>query len=117
MGVGASRGLTSLRDRNRSLVVDVLRQEGGVSQAELSRLTGLSRTTVSTLIGELRAGGFVAELEVPDASRAGGTQGGRPPVLLMLARRFTYRPSHPGVKFVTMNEMADDFAQRFPYTP
>ncbi len=22
--------------------------------------------------------------------------------------------SHPGVKFVTMNEMADDFARRFP---
>jgi len=74
-----SRGLASLRDRNRSLVIDVLRQSGGASQSDLSRLTGLSRTTVSTLIGELRAGGFVAELEAPDVSRAGGTQGGRPP--------------------------------------
>ena len=36
------------------------------------------------MIGELRAGGFVAELELPEASRAGGTQGGRPPVLLAL---------------------------------
>jgi glucokinase-like ROK family protein len=65
-------------------VVDVLRQSGGVSQADLSRLTGLSRTTVSTLIGELRAVGFVAELETHELSRAGGTQGGRPPVLLAL---------------------------------
>ena len=62
----------------------MLRQSGGVSQADLSRLTGLSRTTVSTLIGELRTSGFVAELEAPDATRAGGTQGGRPPVLLAL---------------------------------
>jgi predicted NBD/HSP70 family sugar kinase len=61
-------------------VVDALRQYGGISQADLSRATGLSRTTVSTLIGELRAGGFVAELETPDASRTGG----RPPVLLAL---------------------------------
>ncbi len=80
----ASRGLASLRDRNRSLVVDALRQNGGVSQADLSRLTGLSRTTVSTLIAQLRSGGFVAELEAPDVPRAGGTQGGRPPVLLAL---------------------------------
>jgi predicted NBD/HSP70 family sugar kinase len=84
LGVGASRGLASLRDRNRTLVVDVLRQHGGVSQAEVSRLTGLSRTTVSTLIGELRAGGFVAELEAPEASRPSAAQGGRPPVLLAL---------------------------------
>jgi predicted NBD/HSP70 family sugar kinase len=61
-------------------VVDALRQNGGISQADLSRLTGLSRTTVSTLIGELRAGGFVAELEASDVSRTGG----RPPVLLAL---------------------------------
>jgi len=74
------RGLASLRDRNRSLVIDALRQNGGISQADLSRLTGLSRTTVSTLIGELRAGGFVAELEASDSSRTGG----RPPVLLAL---------------------------------
>jgi predicted NBD/HSP70 family sugar kinase len=80
LGVRALRGLASLRDRNRSLVVDALRQYGGISQADLSRLTGLSRTTVSTLIGELRSGGFVAELETPDASRTGG----RPPVLLAL---------------------------------
>jgi predicted NBD/HSP70 family sugar kinase len=62
----------------------VLRQHGGVSQAEVSRLTGLSRTTVSTLIGELRAGGFVAELEAPEVTRPITTQGGRPPVLLAL---------------------------------
>jgi peptidoglycan/xylan/chitin deacetylase (PgdA/CDA1 family) len=39
---------------------------------------------------------------------------GRPQVLLMLERLYNHIASHPGVKFVTMNEMADDFAGRFP---
>jgi hypothetical protein len=39
---------------------------------------------------------------------------GRPQVLLMLERLYHHIASHPGVKFVTMDEMADDFARRFP---
>jgi hypothetical protein len=33
---------------------------------------------------------------------------------MMLERLFAHMSGHPGVKFVTMNEMADDFAKRFP---
>tara|TARA_R110002020_G_scaffold228487_2_gene439212 strand:+ start:1120 stop:1998 length:879 start_codon:yes stop_codon:yes gene_type:complete len=39
---------------------------------------------------------------------------GRPQVLLMLERLIKHMKSHEGVKFVTMDEMADDFAKRFP---
>ena len=39
---------------------------------------------------------------------------GRPQVLMMLERLYAHMIRHPGVKFVTMNEMADDFARRFP---
>ena len=39
---------------------------------------------------------------------------GRPQVLMMLERLYAHMIKHPGVKFVTMNEMADDFARRFP---
>ena len=39
---------------------------------------------------------------------------GRPQVLLMLERLYAYIVSHPGVRFVTMDEMADDFARRVP---
>ena len=39
---------------------------------------------------------------------------GHPQALLMLERLFNHMIRHPGVKFVTMNEMADDFAQRSP---
>jgi peptidoglycan/xylan/chitin deacetylase (PgdA/CDA1 family) len=39
---------------------------------------------------------------------------GRPQVLLMLERLYQYMIRHPGVRFITMNEMADDFARRCP---
>ena len=39
---------------------------------------------------------------------------GRPQVLMMLERLFRHMSAHPGVRFVTMDEMADDFAKRFP---
>ena len=35
---------------------------------------------------------------------------GRPHVLMMLERLYHHMIGHPGVRFVTMNEMADDFA-------
>ncbi|MDO8209886.1 ROK family transcriptional regulator [Conexibacter sp. CPCC 206217] len=77
-----SGSLASLRDRNRRLVVDELRRAGLVSRAELARRTGLSRSTVSTLVSDLQQQGLVAEREVDGA----GPQGGRPPVLLSLER-------------------------------
>lgn len=40
---------------------------------------------------------------------------GRPQVLLMLERLFEYISSHEGVRFVTMDEMADDYDRRAPW--
>jgi len=40
---------------------------------------------------------------------------GRPQVLLMLERLFEYISGHEGVRFVTMDEMADDYDRRFPW--
>ena len=39
---------------------------------------------------------------------------GRPQVLMMLERFYSHIIRHPGVRFVTMNEIADDFARRQP---
>lgn len=39
---------------------------------------------------------------------------GRPQVLLMLERLFKHIASHEGVKFVTMDEMADNYDKKFP---
>ena len=38
---------------------------------------------------------------------------GRPHVLMMLERLYQHMMSHPGVRFLTMNEMADDFRPPF----
>jgi len=39
---------------------------------------------------------------------------GRPQVLMMLERLYSHMIRHPGVRFVTMDEIADDFARRHP---
>ena len=39
---------------------------------------------------------------------------GRPQVLLMLERLTAYITAHPGVRFCTFDEIADDFATRYP---
>ena len=76
-GVGS---LAWLRDRNRERVVAVLRERGRISQADIARVTGLSRTTIHTLVSELKDSGLVHEVEVslPDV------RGGRPAMQLML---------------------------------
>ncbi|MEA2168702.1 MAG: hypothetical protein QOF76_2002 [Solirubrobacteraceae bacterium] len=71
----------SLRELNRLRVVDELRVRGSASRAEIARCTGLSRTTVSTIVNDLVARGFVRELGDDNATR--GSQG-RPPTMLVL---------------------------------
>src|SRR3954463_14004096 len=76
-----SGALESLRELNRLRVVDALRLHGRLSRADISRRTGLSRSTISTLVGDLLDRGFVTE----QAERANEHVGqGRPPVLLSL---------------------------------
>ena len=77
----ADGSLEALRERNRMRVVDALRRSGTATRSELARATGLSRTTVATLLGDLQARGLVVETAVDD-TRAGGR--GRPPALLRL---------------------------------
>jgi len=81
---GESGSLRSLRELNRGRVIDVLRDRGTASRAEIARTTGLSRSTVSSIVSDLIDAGLVAEHE--DAGIAHGEHGGRPPVLLSLER-------------------------------
>jgi predicted NBD/HSP70 family sugar kinase len=74
---------TPLREANRLRVVDELRRHGNLSRADLARLMGLSPTTITALVADLRARGLVVE----DAERRAGAEQagrGRPPVLLRL---------------------------------
>jgi predicted NBD/HSP70 family sugar kinase len=74
--------LESLRERNRLRVIDALRQRGAISRSDIARQTGLSRSTVSSLVADLQAAGLVVEREVAAAPR--GPVGGRPPALIAL---------------------------------
>ncbi len=51
-----------LRTNNERLLLDRLRADGATSRAELARLTGLSKPTVSTALGRLEHGGLVREI-------------------------------------------------------
>jgi predicted NBD/HSP70 family sugar kinase len=71
----------TLRELNRLRVVDALRRAGTASRSELARMTGLSRTTVATLVSDLQGRGLIVE---PAEARSQPSGRGRPPVLLRL---------------------------------
>ncbi|GAA2003291.1 ROK family transcriptional regulator [Microbacterium ulmi] len=69
------------RGHNRSLLLQTLFHQGAMSRADLSRETGLTRVTISDLVAELIADGFVAEIGVREASGPG-----KPAMLIDLDR-------------------------------
>src|SRR4051812_26254048 len=68
------------RRHHRSLLLQQLFRGGPASRADLARTTGLTRVTVSDLVGELVSDGLVEELGAPAESRVG-----KPPTLVGLA--------------------------------
>jgi predicted NBD/HSP70 family sugar kinase len=81
----ANGSLEALRERNRLRVVDALRRSGTATRSELARLTGLSRTTIATLVVDLQSRGLVVEPTPAGGARPGSR--GRPPALLRLDPR------------------------------
>jgi glucokinase-like ROK family protein len=67
-----------VREINLSIILNCLRETSPLSRAQLAEITGLNKTTVSSLVRELIARQFVREIGF-DLSG-----GGRPPVLLEL---------------------------------
>ncbi|MCY0879616.1 MAG: ROK family transcriptional regulator [Firmicutes bacterium] len=65
-----------MRSANKRTVLSLLYQKQTLSRAEISRVTGLNRATVSSLVDELIAEEFVEETGV------GTSSGGRKPILL-----------------------------------
>ena len=73
--------MASLREGNRKRVIDALRANGVASRAELARLTDLSRSTISTIVGDLLESGLAVER---DGQPEGEAHAGRPPVMVGL---------------------------------
>ena len=75
--------LERLRDANRRAITSLLAGEGPMSRADLARGTGLSRTTISSLVSDLIASGHVIETADRGRPHKGGS--GRPPLLVALS--------------------------------
>ncbi|MGB7115528.1 MAG: ROK family transcriptional regulator [Anaerolineales bacterium] len=71
---------TTMREMNLVLVLNTLRQNAPISRAEIARMTGLRKATVSSLVKDLVTGGFVQDIGVDPTS----TQIGRPSSYLKL---------------------------------
>jgi N-acetylglucosamine repressor len=67
----------TIRNINRQIVLNYVRERAPISRAEISHETELQRSTVSLIVDELKTLGLVEELE-------GESTGGRPPLMLRL---------------------------------
>src|SRR4030095_12128489 len=67
----------TIRDINRQIVLNYVRELGPISRAAIARETAMQRSTVSLIVDELRADGMIEEV-------SGESTGGRPPSLLSL---------------------------------
>jgi predicted NBD/HSP70 family sugar kinase len=74
--VRAARSGT-IRNINRQIVLNYVRERAPISRAEIAQETALQRSTISIIVDELKAQGLIEEFE-------GESTGGRPPTLLQL---------------------------------
>jgi DNA-binding MarR family transcriptional regulator len=69
---------STIRDINRQIVLNYVRDREPISRADIARITELQRSTVSTIVEELKSEGLIEEIG------AGASTGGRRPTLLRL---------------------------------
>ncbi len=67
----------TIRNINRQIVLNYVRERGPISRAEIAHETALQRSTVSLIVEDLRVDGLIEEV-------SGESSGGRPPILLSL---------------------------------
>jgi len=85
----------TMRELNRSLVLDVLRRNSPLSRAAIAKETRLAKPTVSAIVDGLIAEGLAREI----GQGTSATEGGRPPILLEFnARSRFFAGVHIGVQ-------------------
>ncbi|MCU1266918.1 MAG: hypothetical protein JWM21_3236 [Acidobacteria bacterium] len=70
--------LNTIRDINRQIVLNYVRDREPISRAEISRETALQRSTISTIVDALKSEGLIEEVG------EGESTGGRRPTMLRL---------------------------------
>jgi predicted NBD/HSP70 family sugar kinase len=76
VSVSQTADLALMRELNERIVLNLVRQAGPISRAELARRSNLSRSTVSSIIAPLLEANIVREVG------AGDSQGGRRPIMI-----------------------------------
>src|SRR5213593_4603233 len=71
-------GLATIRNINRQIVLNYVREREPISRAEIARESALQRSTVSAIVDDLQTEGLIEEVG------EGESTGGRPPTLLRL---------------------------------
>lgn len=80
----SSAAVDPLREINRRRVLESFSELGPLSQADLTRITGLSRTTISSIVSDLRDDGLITRSEAAETGTVGRGRG-RPAAMLDLA--------------------------------
>lgn len=68
----------TIRDINKQIVLNYVRERSPISRAEIARETELQRSTVSAIVDELQTSGLIEEIGI------GTSTGGRKPTMLKL---------------------------------
>jgi predicted NBD/HSP70 family sugar kinase/biotin operon repressor len=98
-GDARSRGTTPdhVRRSNLATVLQIVHETGPASRSELTRETGLNRSTIAALVGELQELGLVVESEPPGTNRVG-----RPSPIVSADPRVVVFAVNPEIDAVTV---------------
>ena len=104
LAIQASSSETA-RDTNRTIILELIRLAGAVSRADLARLSGLQKSTVSAIVEELLVTRWICEGEM------GFSKHGRKPLMLAVNNQLgvVILDLHPGNAIVAIS----DFSGRF----
>lgn len=86
-----------VRRHNLSVILRLVHRGGAVSRSQLTRLTGLNRSTIAALVGELAELGLAEERE-PDATN----QVGRPSMMVAASDQVVALAVNPEIDAVTI---------------
>jgi len=104
LAIQASSSETA-RDTNRTIILELIRLAGAVSRADLARLSGLQKSTVSAIVEELLLTRWICEGET------GFSKHGRRPLLLGVNNELgvVILDLHPGNAIVAISDFSGNF--------
>src|SRR6201995_3247727 len=93
------------RDTNRIIILELIRLAGAVSRADLARLSGLQKSTVSAIVEELLESRWICEGET------GFSKHGRRPMMLGVNNELgvVILDLHPGNAIVAVSDFSGKF--------